>query len=95
MKNLTIDDFNFLSTDIPNKIQDANLGQSNFGQTRASQILEELEDPSMRNELVNFIKENFNEKSVVITNSKDNKKKSESITSDLQKQLNNLEDQEI
>ena len=93
VKNLTIDDFNFLSTDIPNKIQDANLGQSNnFGHTRTSQILEELEDPSMRNELVVFIKENFNEKSVVITNSKDNKKKSEAITSDLQKQLNNLED---
>ena len=93
VKNLTIDDFNFLSTDIPNKIEDENLGQSNnFGHTRASQILEELEDPSMRNELVDFIKENFNEKSVVITNSKDNKKKSEDITSDLQKQLNNLED---
>ena len=93
VKNLTNDDFNFLSIDIPNKIQDANLGQSNnFGHTRTSQILEELEDPSIRNELVDFIKENFNEKSVVITNSKDNKKKSESITSDLQKQLNNLED---
>ena len=49
VKNLTIDDFNFLSTDIPNKIQDANLGQSNnFGHTRTSQILEELEDPSMQ-----------------------------------------------
>ena len=93
VKNLTIDDFNFLSTDIPNKIQDANLGQSNnFGHTRTSQILEELEDPSMRIELVDFLKENFNEKSVVITNSKDNKKNSESITLDLQKQLNNLED---
>jgi len=93
VKTLTVDDFNFLSTDIPNKIQDANLGQSNnFGHTRTSQILEELEDPRARNELVDFIKENFNEKSVVITNSKDNKKKSESITSDLQKQLNNLED---
>ncbi len=91
MKNLIIDDFNFLSTDIPNKIQDENLGQSNnFGHTRTSQILEELEDPSTRNELVDFIKENFNEKSVVITNSKDNKKKSESITSDLKKHLNNL-----
>ncbi len=93
VKNLKVDDFNFLSTDIPNKIQDENLGQSNnFGYTRTSQILDELEDPSMRNELVEFIKENFNEKSVVITNSKDNNKKSESITTDLEKQLNNLED---
>ncbi len=93
VKNLSVDDFNFLSTEIPNKIQDANLGQSNnFGHTRTSKILEELEDPSMRNELVDFIKGNFNEKSVVITNSKDNKKMSESIPSDLEKRLNNLED---
>jgi len=93
VKNLSVDDFNFLSTDIPNKIQDANLGQSNnFGHTRTSQILEELEDPSMRNELVDFIKENFNEKSVVITNSKDNKKTKEEIASNLEKRLNNLED---
>ena len=43
LSKINIDDFNFLSTDIPNKIQDANLGQSNnFGHTRTSQILKNL-----------------------------------------------------
>ena len=91
ISNLKLSDFDFLK-EIEAKVnQSKNLYEQ--GRSRVRDVLEFIKNEKIHiSEIVNFIKNNFLEKNLIITNSKDNKTKKEKTTSEQEKLLNNLED---
>ena len=86
-------DFNFL-TDIVDKVYDTKtLELYEMGKSRTIQILDFIEKRERGyNEIVDWIKYNFSERNVVITNSGNKKSQSEKTTEEQEKLLNSLED---
>ncbi|BBM88460.1 type III restriction enzyme [Spirochaetota bacterium] len=65
------------------------------GKTKTEALLNFIKTENIKNsELVEFIKENFNERTVIITNSKNNKNKTEKTSLEQDNKLNNLEDKD-
>jgi len=89
--NLKADDFNFLKA-IDSKIDESN-NINEQAKLRVKQILQFIENENITYfEIANFIKDNFVEKNVIITNSKQGRKTKEITTQDQEKLLNSLED---
>jgi len=95
VKDIEIKDFNFLKK-IKNKISENN-NPYEQGRSRTEDVLKFILDKKTRYlELVNFIRDNFQEKNLIVTNSNDKKAKGkrggEKTTEDQDKSLNSLED---
>lgn len=95
VKDIEMKDFNFLKK-IENKISE-NDNPYEQGRSRTEDVLKFILDKKTRYlELVNFVKDNFQERNIIITNSKDKKAKGErggeKTTEDQDKLLNSLED---
>lgn len=91
--NLKLSDFDFLK----NIVGIVSQGQSIYeqGKTRTEQVLNFIKNENINyGEVVNYIKNNFTDRTVIITNSETNKTKSEEITYDQEKLLNSLENKE-
>ncbi len=91
--NLKLSDFDFLK----NIIGIVSQGQSIYeqGKTRTEQVLNFIKNENINyGEVVNYIKNNFTDRTIIITNSETNKSKSEEITYDQEKLLNSLENKE-
>ena len=89
--NITTQDFNFLRT-IANKISQSKSIYEQ-GKSRTEQVLIYIKKENISySEISNFIQNNFQEKNVIITNSKTNKTKTEKTTEEQEKLLNSLED---
>ena len=89
--NITSKDFDFL-TEISNKIQD---GKSVYeqGKSRTQTLLELIKNENINfGEIADWIKQNYQEKNTIITNSKTNKSKKEATDEETEKLLNSLED---
>ena len=91
--SITSDDFDFLKT-ITNKIS----GSKNIyeqGKSRTEKVLNFIRMNNITySEIANFIKNSFQEKNVIITNSETNKNKTEKTTEEQEKLLNSLEDKD-
>lgn len=89
--NMSASDFDFLKT-IADKIsQSKNIHEQ--GRSRTEQVLEFIKNEDIHyREIAEFIKNSFQEKNIVITNSKTNKTKKEKTNADQEKLLNSLED---
>lgn len=89
--NISAVDFNFLH-DISERISDSkNLYEQ--GKSRTEQVLNFINQEKISfSEIADFIKNNFSEKNVIITNSETNKTKTEKTTEEQEKLLNSLED---
>ena len=88
------DDFDFIKT-IKNTSHQPNLNSNpnEMGQSRTEQILNFIESKKISfNDIAEFIKNNFSEKNIIITNSKSNKTQKEKTTTEQEKLLNSLED---
>ncbi len=89
--NISTKDFNFLRT-IANKISQSKSIYEQ-GKSRTEQVLDFLKSGNISYaEIADFIQNSFQEKSVIITNSKTNKTKTEKTTEEQEKLLNSLED---
>ncbi len=93
INNIEAQDFDFLK-DIADKIYEAKQPTLfEMGKSRTEQVLEFIENEKIHiSEIANFIKNNFTEKNLIITNSKTNKTKKEKTTEEQEKLLNSLED---
>ena len=90
-KNITINDFDFLKT-IANKIAESK-DLYEQGKSRTELVLNFINSENIKyGEIVDFIKNNFQDKNIIITNSKDNKTQTEKTTEEQEKLLNSLED---
>jgi type III restriction enzyme len=89
--NISAVDFNFLS-EISERISSSkNLYEQ--GKSRTEQVLNFITQEKISfSEIAEFIKMNFAEKNVIITNSETNKAKTEKTTEEQEKLLNSLED---
>ncbi len=87
IENITLKDFEFL--DDLERITASNSIHEQ-GKTRTKQVLSTLNGDY--EEVIKFIKSNFNERNLIITNSKTNKTKKEKIDKEIERILNNLED---
>ena len=89
-KSITINDFDFLKTIASKIVESKSLYEQ--GKSRTEQVLNFIKSKNIRyGEIVDFIKNNFQDKNVIITNSKDNKTKTEKTTTKQEKMLNSLE----
>ena len=89
--DIQISDFHFLK-EIKSKVNESkNIYEQ--GKSRTRDVLEFITKEKINiGEIANFIKNNFTEKNLIITNSKTNKTKTEKTTGEQEKLLNNLED---
>lgn len=91
VENLDLEDFNFLNLNIPNESNSSSVHEQ--GVKRTQQLINLLSSKSNRQELLEYIKNNFKrDLNVIITNSSTNKQKKERVDPDMEKLLNNLED---
>ncbi len=89
--SINFNDFDFLKT-IADKISQTKSPYEQ-GKSRTQQVLEFIKNENIHyGEIAEFIKSSFQEKNIIITNSKTNKTKSEKTTEDQEKLLNSLED---
>lgn len=91
--NLQLSDFDFLK----NLNSIVSQGQDIYeqGKTKTEQVLNFIKNENINyGEVINYIRNSFTDRTVVITNSETNKTKSEEITSDVEKLLNSLENKE-
>lgn len=91
VSKISISDFDFLK-DISNKIaQSKSLYEQ--GKSRTEQVLTFIKNENIHfAEIANWIKQNYQEKNTIITNSKTNKTKKEKTDEETEKLLNSLED---
>ena len=90
-RNLTSKDFTFLDTISQSIKESQDIYEQ--GKSRTEQVLQFIVNEGISyTEIANFIKTNFSEKNVIITNSQKNTKKTEETTEDQEKLLNSLED---
>jgi len=94
IKTLKATDLNFL-TKIADKFTQGE-GVYEQGKSRVLDLINYIKNKGIKKtEIVDFIQDNFSERNCIITNSKTNKAKTkESITEDVDKLLNNLEDKD-
>ena len=91
VEKISIEDFNFFKT-ISDKISQSKSIYEQ-GKSRTEQVIDFIKDNNIHyGEIVEFIKSNFAEKNLIITNSKDNKTQKEKTSEDQEKLLNSLED---
>ena len=92
-ENVSSDDFAFFKT-ISSKVrQSENENVNETGKSRTMQVLAFIEKEGISyHQIADFIKQNFNERNIIITNSKDGTKTKEKTTEDQEKLLNSLED---
>ncbi|MCP3660801.1 MAG: DEAD/DEAH box helicase family protein [Bacteroidetes bacterium] len=93
INNIQGSDFDFLKN-IEDKIKQ-NKTNSIYeqGKTRTEQVLNFINKENIRfSEIADWLKNNFKEKNIIITNSKTNKTKKEKTDDEVEKLLNNLED---
>jgi type III restriction enzyme len=89
--NIKSDDFDFFKA-IEGKISQ-NKSIYEQGKSRTEQVLDFIKNENITySEIANFIKDNFKEGNLIITNSKTNKTKTEQTTEEQEKLLNSLED---
>lgn len=89
--NINIDDFDFFKTISEKLSQSKSIYEQ--GKSRTQQVLEFIQDNNIHyGEISEFIRSNFVEKNLIITNSKDNKTKKEKTSEEQEKLLNSLED---
>ena len=88
---ISVSDFDFLK-DISNKIaQSKSLYEQ--GKSRTEQVLECIKNENVHfGDIANWIKQSYQEKNTIITNSKTNKTKTEKTDEETEKVLNSLED---
>ena len=91
INNLKADDFNFLA-EIDDKFTDSkNINEQS--KSRIKQILQFIKQQQINFlEIIDFVKNGFVEKNIIITNSKTNKTKGEKTDAEQEKLLNSLED---
>ena len=91
--NITSNDFDFLK-EILNKIQEPKqLSLYEQGKSRTGTLLEFIKNKKINfSEIADWIKQSYQEKNTIITNSKTNKTKKESTDEETEKLLNSLED---
>lgn len=91
MDTISSSDFEFLNN-ISNKIaQSKSLYEQ--GKSRTEQVLSYIKKETINfGEIANWIKQSYQEKNIIITNSKTNKTKKEKTDEETEKLLNNLED---
>ncbi|RLG36991.1 MAG: type III restriction endonuclease [Thermoproteota archaeon] len=92
-ENISSDDFAFFKT-ISSKVHQSEKESVNeTGKSRTEQILTFIEKGEISYaEIAHFIKNNFSERAVIITNSKDGTKRKEKTNADQETLLNSLED---
>ena len=93
INNIQASDFNFMQNiaDKFNETEKPTL--SEMGKSRSKQVLDFMKKENISySEIAKFIKNNFQEKNVIITNSKTNKTQQEKTTEEQEKLLNSLED---
>lgn len=89
--NIKASDFNFLQN-ISNKITQNNSPYEQ-GKSRTEQVLAFIENENLHfGDVANWIKQSYQEKNTIITNSKTNKTKKEKTDEETEKLLNSLED---
>ena len=88
-------DFNFRHNILEKIKEDSSVSFLDMDKSRIKNVFKFIEDADKNySEIAAWLKNNFTERNVIITNSKNNKKKTEVITMDQEKLLNNLEDKE-
>jgi len=91
MENITSKDFNFCK-EIVSKISESK-SLYEQGKSRTEQVLGFIKNENINyGEIADFIKHSFQEKNIIITNSKTNKTKTEKTSEEQEKLLNSLED---
>ncbi len=94
VKNLKVSDFGFLKN-IEDKFTQ---GEDSYeqGKSRVLDLIKFIKDEGInKSKIISFIKDNFEKRNCIITNSKTNKAKTkENIDEDVDKLLNNLEDKD-
>jgi type III restriction enzyme len=89
--NITAEDFNFLK-EIQQKITQSTSAHEQ-GRSRTSKVLNFIKSENISYaEIAEFVKDKFQEKNIIITNSETNKTKTEKTTEEQEKLLNSLED---
>ncbi|MDD4661910.1 MAG: DEAD/DEAH box helicase family protein [Candidatus Pacebacteria bacterium] len=93
IKNLNPNNFNFINH-IDDKIYESEKPSLfEMGKSRTEQVIKFIKNNKIyHSEIIDFLKDNFQERNIIITNSKDNKTKTEKTTQEQEKLLNNLED---
>jgi len=93
INDISSNDFDFLKN-IGNKIHEAEKPTLfEMGKSRTEQVLEYIKKEKINySEIAEWIKQNYQEKNTIITNSKDGTKTMEKTTEEQEKLLNNLED---
>lgn len=91
IKSLSRADFDFCKS-ILESLPKISQNQHQMGESRVSQILNYINKNSSYSKIVEFLKYNFREQNVIITNSKTNKTQTENTTEEQESLLNNLED---
>lgn len=90
VENVQVDDFSFLKT-FSTSLNDSD-NANEQGKTRTEQALKFMQDNKFRfAHLANWVKQNYQKHNIIITNSENNKTKTEKTDSETEKLLNNLE----
>src|SRR3989338_246019 len=91
VKTLTAKDFGFLTNIESRFIEGDSIYEQ--GKSRVLDLIEFIKDEGVKKtEIISFIKDNFDERNCIITNSKTNKTKQEKTDEDQEKLLNSIED---
>jgi len=91
VKNLTAEDFGFLANIESRFTEEESIYEQ--GKSRVLDLIRFIKDEGIKKtEIISFIKDNFDERNCIITNSKTNKTKQEKTDEDQEKLLNSLED---
>ncbi len=93
IENIKASDFDFLK-DIGNKIYSSKQpALFEMGKSRTEQVLAFIKNENLHfGDIANWIKQSYQEKNIIITNSKTNKTKKEKTDEETEKLLNSLED---
>nr|WP_101121148.1 DEAD/DEAH box helicase family protein [Neisseria meningitidis] len=90
VENVQVDDFSFLKT-FSTSLNDSD-NANEQGKTRTEQALKFMQDNKFGfAHLANWVKQNYQKHNIIITNSENNKTKTEKTDSETEKLLNNLE----
>jgi type III restriction enzyme len=93
VNNIKASDFDFMRNIADKFNENEKPTVSEMGKSRSKQVLDFIKKENISYaEIAKFIKNNFHERNVIITNSKTNKTKQEKTTEEQEKLLNSLED---
>lgn len=95
INSISYDDFSFLNEiELPNKDQLAIEDPYSYGKSRIIDIKRFIKENNLELDFISYIQNNFQERNLIITNSKSNKTQTEKTDEDDEKLLNNLEDKD-